>query len=489
MDLGGRLTPRQARQRHDDWADGFPAEVLAWQAAGYPGTMQNKKMCHILYDLVEAARNHVNRFANRRADGTSAPLAWTSTTLAGHKQPGQAFDVVIGWLVAQDWKCAYSQMRIAHLGEITLDRGDQLAGPQSLGYVDGNVHVVFGCFQHWQGNTTYANSDSCTVNFDFVFDVAKTQQARCALSGIPLKAESLPPLDSSTQTYPRKVSPERPDDNDRGYHEHNFYLVLACFNAHLVFGWGKWTKFMIDVLWFEYGVPPPVELHSNSIPFAATKADIVAPHKNFVEMHAKGTGVFGPKGVFTLRAAAADAARAADAAHAAAAARAAAASGADAAYAATDTDMPDAPAGLANIVDVSAPAPAAASAATMPAPAPAAASAAATTTAASQRDGDIRDFFFKSKPKKSSRREPSSPSKRPAQRPRSESTETAGESPSPPAESAEQLAERRAAAAGATAAAEGAVDDLQQRIDRLRLELVEAQKTLKSKREYEASLG
>lgn len=142
MDLGGRLTPRQARQRHDDWADGFPAEVLAWQAAGYPGTMQNKKMCHILYDLVEAARNHVNRFANRRADGTSAPLAWTSTTLAGHKQPGQAFDVVIGWLVAQDWKCAYSQMRIAHLGEITLDRGDQLAGPQSLGYVDGNVHVV-----------------------------------------------------------------------------------------------------------------------------------------------------------------------------------------------------------------------------------------------------------------------------------------------------------------------------------------------------------
>ncbi|KAH8086150.1 1-aminocyclopropane-1-carboxylate synthase [Aureococcus anophagefferens] len=285
---------------------------------------------------------------------------------------------------------------------------------------------LWGIHKNMQGNTTYANSDSCTVNFDFVFDVAKTQQARCALSGIPLKAESLPPLDSSTQTYPRKVSPERPDDNDRGYHEHNFYLVLACFNAHLVFGWGKWTKFMIDVLWFEYGVPPPVELHSNSIPFAATKADIVAPHKNFVEMHAKGTGVFGPKGVFTLRAAAADAARAADAAHAAAAARAAAASGADAAYAATDTDMPDAPAGLANIVDVSAPAPAAASAATMPAPAPAAASAAATTTAASQRDGDIRDFFFKSKPKKSSRREPSSPSKRPAQRPRSESTETAG---------------------------------------------------------------
>ena len=324
-------------------------------------------------------------------------------------------------------------------------------------------------------NATSAGA-SCTVNFDFVFDVAKTQQARCALSGIPLKAESLPPLDSSTQTYPLKVSPERPNDNVRGYHEHNFYLVLACFNAHIIFGWGKWTKFLIDVLWFDYGVPPPVELHSNSIPLAATKADVVAPYKNFVEMHAQGTGVFGPDGVFTLRAAAADAARAA------------AASGADAAYAAADTDMPDAPAGLANIVDVSAPEPAAASAATMPAPAPAAASAAATTTAASQRDGDIRDFF-KSKPKKSSRREPSSPPKRPAQRPRSESMETAGESPSPPAESAEQLAERRAAAARATAAAEGAVDDLQERIDRLRLELVAAQKTLKSKREYEASLG
>jgi hypothetical protein len=142
MDLGGSLTPRQARQRHDDWADGFPAEVLAWQAARYPGTVDDEKMCQMMYSLVHQAGHHVDLFANRRADGTSAPLAWTSRTLAEHKQPGQAFDKVIEWLVAQDWKCAYSHMRIAHLGEITLDRGDQLAGPQSLGYVDGNVHVV-----------------------------------------------------------------------------------------------------------------------------------------------------------------------------------------------------------------------------------------------------------------------------------------------------------------------------------------------------------
>jgi len=308
------------------------------------------------------------------------------------------------------------------------------------------------------------------VNIAFMVGMCVTQEARCAVSAVPFKAVARPPLGNSSQTYWDKVSLERLVDDDRTYSTNNFYLVLSCFNADIKWPWGKWTKFLVDWLFFEDGVTPPVvPLHSDSLP-AASRGSAVAVRKfrDFAAMYLDGTGVFAPDGVFTQRAIAANKDLAAKSADVAAAARAAFAAAealaVDATYAAAaDADMADAPAAVA-------------------APAPPAAAA----TTSQEGLQDIRDFF---KPKKSSRREPVSPPKRPAQRPRSESTETAGPGP---AESAEQLAERRAAAARATAAAEVAVqdiehriEDLQQRLAALGQDLVGAQKTLASARECE----
>jgi hypothetical protein len=135
MDLRGTFSAGEARKNHDRGA-----ETLAFQKARFPGNSKDGKNCQLLYHLAIDAQDHVKDL--KRADGTFPPVAWTGSTMDHFRAPGGAFDVIINWLVAQEFRCAYSRIMIASLAEITLDRADQLLGAESRGYVNGNVHVA-----------------------------------------------------------------------------------------------------------------------------------------------------------------------------------------------------------------------------------------------------------------------------------------------------------------------------------------------------------